>query len=77
MAMQHCARARRGVRDRAVKELRRNEWVTIGLAARRLNTSQAVIRQWLHRNKTIARKGRLVLFLHVEETEARMRDVAS
>jgi hypothetical protein len=60
-----------------VKELRRNEWVTIGLAARRLNTNTAVIRQWLHRNKAIARKGRLVLFLHVEETEAKMRDVAS
>jgi len=60
-----------------MKELRRNEWVTISEAAARLAVDQTRVRQWIHRNKTIARKGRLVLFLHIEETEARMRHVAS
>lgn len=60
------------------QELRRNEWVTIGQAAQRLGVEETRVRQWIHRNKTaVARKGRLVLYLHVEEIEARMRQVAS
>lgn len=61
-----------------MKELRRHEWVTIATAATRLNTNQARIRQWIHRNKTqIARKGHLVLYLHIEQIEAKTRNAAS
>lgn len=57
-----------------MKQLRRNEWVSISEAATRLATNEACIRQWIHRNKTdVARKGTLVLFAHIEEIEARIR----
>jgi hypothetical protein len=33
----------------AMKELRRNEWVTIATAATRLAVTQTLIRRWIHR----------------------------
>lgn len=55
-----------------MKQLRRNEWVTVGQAAARLATNVMRIYQWVHRYP-VPKRGDQYLFLRLEEIEYGMR----
>lgn len=55
-----------------MKELRRNEWVSVNQAAQRLATNPMRIYQWVHRY-AVPKRGNGYLFLALERIEFGMR----
>lgn len=56
-----------------MKELRRNEWVAITVAATRLNVTQDLIRKWIQRYPITTNPRGEYLFYDLVETEHQTR----
>jgi len=56
-----------------MKALRRNEWVTIGQAAQRLNVTTTLIRKWAHRYKLTPNPRGEYWFYNLSEIEHKTR----